>query len=238
VRIHQKWGFGMAPVKPETQSRRRQSAIVALGLLNSIELLKPSEHQDPQVADALSEVKGLFTRSCKQDQWDWFSVWTQLGRPGRKRCRDISNDLWNLRRAMLDQDGPQALAARRRLIEAGGIIAIQRFLNPRPDGYSGGDAAGYVYILSTRSNPRLLKIGYTERTVEQRVKEINRSTGIPEPYGVRAVWVVQKASQVERAVHDALADHRVRADREFFELPYGTAFKIVGDIVHNSRREL
>jgi hypothetical protein len=43
---------------------------------------------------------------------------------------------------------------------------------------------------------------------------------------------------VEKAVHNALAEYRVRMDREFFELPYGTAFKIVGDIVHESRREL
>lgn len=139
---------------------------------------------------------------------------------------------------MLDQDVPQVLPARHRLIEAGFFSTIQRFLNPRPDGYFGGNATGYVYILSNRSNPRLLKIGYTERTVEQRVKKINSTTGILEPYGVRAVWVVQNARQVERAVHEALADHRVRADREFFELPYDTAFKIVGDIVHNSRREL
>ncbi|MEV6907726.1 GIY-YIG nuclease family protein [Amycolatopsis sp. NPDC051071] len=228
----------MAPVKPESQKRRHQAAKAVLELLNSTDLFKPTEHLDPQVADALSEVKGLFTRSCKQDQWDWFTVWTQLGRPGRKRCRDISNELRNLRRAMLDQDAPQALAARHQLIEAGFFSTIQRFLNPRPDGYFGGSATGYVYILSTRSSPRLLKIGYTERTVEQRVKKINSTTGILEPYGVRAVWVVQNAPQVERAVHQALADHRVRADREFFELPYGAAFKIVGDIVHNSRREL
>lgn len=238
MRIHQKWGFGMAPVKPETQDRRRQAADTVLDVLNSIDLFKADSHIDPLVADAFSEIKGLFTRCCKQDQWDWFTVWTQLGRPGRKRCRDISNELKNLRRAMLDQDVTQVLSARHRLIESGAFSAIQRFLNPRPDGYFGGDSTGYVYILSTRSNPRMLKIGYTERTVEARVKEINRATGILEPYGVRAVWIVQNAPQVERAVHAALADHRIRADREFFELSYGTAFKIVGDIVHNSRREL
>ena len=55
---------------------------------------------------------------------------------------------------------------------------------------------------------------------------------------MRAVWIVLRAPQVEKVVHDALAEYRIRADREFFELSYGTAFKIVGDIVHDSRREL
>jgi hypothetical protein len=222
----------MAPVKPAIHNRRLLAARVVLDLLTSPVRL------DPSTADALSEVKGLFTRSCKQDQWDWFTVWTQLGRPGRKRCRDISNELWSHRRAIFDQDVGQASLARHRLIRAGAIPAIRGFLQPRLHERLGNDAAGYVYILSTRSSPRTLKIGYTERTVEQRVKEINRGTGILEPYGVRAVWVVQHARQVERAVHDTLAPYRVRADREFFDLPYGTAFKIVGDIVHSSRREL
>jgi hypothetical protein len=70
------------------------------------------------------------------------------------------------------------------------------------------------------------------------VKEINSATGIFEPYGVRAVWIVLKAPLVEKAVHDALTEYRVRGDREFFELNYVTAFKIIGDIVHDSRREL
>jgi hypothetical protein len=61
----------------------------------------------------------------------------------------------------------------------------------------------------------VLKIGYTERAVEQRVKEINGATGIVEPYGVRAVWIVLKAPLVEKAVHDALAEYRVRGGREF-----------------------
>jgi hypothetical protein len=78
----------------------------------------------------------------------------------------------------------------------------------------------------------------TERSVEQRLKEINSATGVAEPYGARAVWTVQGAPQIEKAVHQALSGYRVRADREFFELSYGTAFTTVRDIVQASRREL
>lgn len=233
MRVHQKWGFGMAPVKPEIQRQRELAVTMLLGILD----MAPGS-PTPAEADAISEVKGLFTRSYKQDQWDWFTVWTQLGRPGRNRCKSIAGDLLELRRAVTgsgpDLTGPPLA----RLLRAG----IADLLRGFPDGRSGsGDetpGTGYVYILSTRTYPRLLKIGYTERTVEQRLKEINSATGVAEPYGARAVWIVQDAPQVEKAVHQALSEYRVRADREFFELPYGTAFTRVRDIVQASRREL
>jgi hypothetical protein len=228
----------MAPVKPETQERRRQAAVTVLGLLDSIHPLKPTEHLDSAAGKAISEVKGLFTRSVAQDQWDWFSVWTQLGRPGQKRCRDISKNLGHLRRAMLDQDVERVMLAHRALMQAGAPSAIQWFLDPKPSEYFRRDGTGYIYILSTRSHPKWLKVGYTERTVEERVKEINRATGVLEPFGVRAVWVLLNAPQVEEFVHYALAEYQVRDDREFFELPLDTAFKIVRDIVHDYRREL
>ena len=84
MRVPQKWGFGMAPVKPEIQRQREQAVTMLLGILDAA----PGS-PTPAEADAISEVKGLFTRSYKQDQWDWFTVWTQLGRPGRNRCRSI-----------------------------------------------------------------------------------------------------------------------------------------------------
>ena len=73
---------------------------------------------------------------------------------------------------------------------------------------------------------------------EQRIKEINSHTRIIEPYGVCAVWTVRGAPQVEKAVHDALAEYRVRPDREFFELSYRTASKTITGIVRDSCREL
>jgi hypothetical protein len=132
VRVHQKWGFGMAPVKPGTQQRRNQAASAVFSLLKSAGLPEPS------AADDISEVKGLFTRSCKQDQWDWFTVWTQLGRPGRKCCRSISDALGDLRRAAIDQDADRVHLLRKQLRQAGTIVLLHRFLNPRPSEHFGG----------------------------------------------------------------------------------------------------
>ena len=229
MRVHQKWGFGMARVKPGTQERRNRAATAVLGLLKS------ASYPDSSIADDISEVKGLFTRCYKQDQWDWFTVWTQLGRPRRNTCISISETLGYLRQAVSQQDADRIPVLCERLRQAEAIVMLHGFPNTRPKEYSGDDRIGYIYIMSTRSHPSELKIGYTERTVEERAKEINRATGIFEPFGVRAVWTVLKAPQVERAVHDALAEYRGRVDREFFVLNYATAFEIVEDIVRGFR---
>ncbi len=238
VKIYQKWGFGMAPVKPATQDHRCHSAKLLLTTLDSTETKFPSKDSFEVIPEAISEIKGLFTRSYKQDQWDWFTVWMQLGRPGRQRCRDISSTLRNLRQSLLSQNVNDFTSNRLTLIQLRAASALRAFLSLQPEATDSGSSIGYIYILSTRTNPTMLKIGYTERTVEQRVKEINRATGILEPYGVRALWVVQNAPLAEKTIHNALAEYRVRADREFFELSYQIAFRVVGNIVRSSRQEI
>jgi hypothetical protein len=80
--------------------------------------------------------------------------------------------------------------------------------------------AGWVYILSTREIPDLLKIGMTTRTVEERVREINRATGVVIPFGVRACWRVKSPSTAERMLHQEFDGQRVRSDREFFRIDF------------------
>ena len=94
VRIAQKWGFGLAPIKPAIASERQQSVNSVFDLLRD-----PPAEADQAVLDHLSVVKGLYTRAYKQDQWDWFTVWRQLGRPGRRQCRSTSHGLLALRTA-------------------------------------------------------------------------------------------------------------------------------------------
>jgi hypothetical protein len=48
---------------------------------------------------------------------------------------------------------------------------------------------GFVYILSTRELPELLKIGFTTKSPEVRVKAINSATGVIIPWAVRYAWI-------------------------------------------------
>ncbi|WP_431875986.1 GIY-YIG nuclease family protein [Micromonospora marina] len=229
MRIVQKWGFGMAPIKSEVQQQRVQAAAAVLRFL---------EDRQPNaritIQEDLSVIKGLYSRCHRQDQWDWFTVWQQLGRPGRKRCQQAANALAGLRNAIRDGAGSSVAGQVASFLRVGGEAQLAGLVAGRS---SQPQDAGYIYVLSTREHPRMLKIGYTERSVEERVKEINRATGVLIPYGVRAVWVVAHARSVEADLHARLAPYRVRADREFFDLEFRDAFTLIRDCVYDSRRE-
>ena len=98
-KITQKWGFGMAPIKSEIGIKRELSArrVIVITTQNTREYIQED-------LEALSEIKGLFTRSYLQDQWDWFTVWSQLGRPSKKRSRQISLNLKILRLGLETSD--------------------------------------------------------------------------------------------------------------------------------------
>jgi hypothetical protein len=51
--------------------------------------------REPQAgdADALSEVKGMFSRCARRDQWDWRAVHLALGEPARDAARELASSL-------------------------------------------------------------------------------------------------------------------------------------------------
>ncbi len=77
-----------------------------------------------------------------------------------------------------------------------------------------------VYILTNEAMPGYIKIGRTETSVEQRMRELDK-TAIPLPFQCYYAARVQDYVKVERTLHTAFGDHRVRSSREFFKLdPY------------------
>lgn len=228
MKVEQKWGFGMAPVKPGVQAERRQSAVKLTDVLKS-------GLTDDETLAVLSEIKGLFTRCWKQDQWDWFTVWMQLGRPGTNNTREISYTLKRLRDAIRDSEIEGQQVAIAELGDLGIRPRLETFLSDRPS--VGPTEVGCIYVLSTRENRDVLKIGYTNRSVEERVREINANTGVVIPFGVRAMWVVRDARGVEASVHDLLAEYRIRKDREFFKMDFRIAFQIIRDHIYAERIE-
>ena len=78
-----------------------------------------------------------------------------------------------------------------------------------------------VYILTNEAMPGLIKIGRTNTSVEQRLSELNRHAGIPLPFECYYAAKVNDSVFVERKLHEAFDDNRVRQQREFFRLsPY------------------
>lgn len=75
-----------------------------------------------------------------------------------------------------------------------------------------------VYILTNPAMPGLVKIGCTDRSIEERLRELSRSTGVPVPFECFLAVEVPNYQEVERAFHDAFGDRRLNPRKEFFEL--------------------
>ena len=77
--------------------------------------------------------------------------------------------------------------------------------------------ADVVYILTNEAMPGLIKIGKTKAHLLGRIKALD-STGVPLPFECFYAAEVADCDSAERLIHDAFDDHRVRKNREFFEI--------------------
>jgi hypothetical protein len=229
-RVYAKWGFGDAPLK---RKHREQFEAAIKSLLS---LIAEQEFNASQLGN-ISIVKGLFSRSWKQDQWDWATVWRLLGRPSTNTSTHISHNLAELRRNIQTGDSASCSRVIQELRNAGIERLLKNFLEGRGGQKIGGEDSGHIYVLSTREQPRFLKIGFTSRDVEERVKEINSATGVIFPFGIRAVWEVDNAPQIEVHLHQMLNEFRVRSDREFFEIDFFTAKRLINQYLRDRRKE-
>ena len=230
--VSQKWGFGMAPPKSSTQENRVSACESLLKVLNSVKC----QFFDDGTLSSMSIVKGMFNRVVKEDQWDWFTVSGQLGYPSRRISRVIAGEIASLREATKLHEAEKFQTARINLLRLPTRRCLSIFLgrakiSDEPD-------AGWIYILSTREIPDLLKIGMTTRSVEVRATEINGATGVAIPFGVRRCWRITAPAMAERRVHNALKEFRLRGDREFFRLSFVDACKEIESMIHDGNLEI
>lgn len=230
MKIHAKWGFGNAPLK----KKHRETTEKAIAQLRSI-LANLPENPDPDQLESISHVKGQFTRVLKQDQWDWSTVWLLLGKPSRQPANKISKTLGHLRKALVSGDYQYAKKLRGELQHTELERYLDNYMSGNRDSTDKQGTFGYIYVLSTRTHPNFLKIGMTQRYVEARVKEINSATGVVVPFGIRAVWKALNAPKAEKEIHQVLAEYRIRDDREFFEIEFNKASRIINDYFGEKR---
>jgi hypothetical protein len=70
---------------------------------------------------------------------------------------------------------------------------------------------GFLYVLSNKSMPGIVKIGVTTGRVEKRAKELSRPTGVPQPFVIECYFPVYDVPRrVERFVHDQLTRRGLR----------------------------
>lgn len=98
---------------------------------------------------------------------------------------------------------------------------------------------GFIYILLNPSLPKYLKIGKTQRTSEERAKEISRQakTGLPTEFNVAYSIEVSDCDLVESHVHHKLEKNRVNQDREFFNLSLQVAIETISSVITELKKQ-
>jgi len=213
------YGFGMAPISENMRARYTDAIEAGLYVLQ-----QRSVRMD-QLA-CLSELKGMYNRCFRKDQWDWSSVHRELGRPDRTACKEIALVLKRLRDAAKNSKQEVVEEALDKLEQFGVRNHLQYYVD-----YQNGDVGdhddGWVYMISAKREPNLIKIGRTDREPFTRIAEINRATGVTYPYSIRKLFRVRDSKRAERMAHDLLSNYRVRSDREFFRVSFSKAVRIL-----------
>lgn len=208
----QKWGFGMAPLKRKTEYKNRKATVTMLKFLEK----KPLEEKQ---LDDISHFKGMINRCVRQDQWDWFTVYTLFKEPDPILLKHFDKPITDIRKGFRESDEQKIEFARRKLVSLGAIDLCLFYLDKKEPDYA-NEEYGYLYILSRREDRDTLKIGMTTRDVKTRTKEINSSTGVLYPYSVRRIFRVNDARLAEKEIFGLLDEYRIRKDREFFNIDF------------------
>ena len=221
----------MAPISSRMRPRY-DKAVQAI-----VDLLQANMTFDDVDTNDISELKGMFNRCIRQDQRDYYTVFTELGHPLRNHMRSIVSDLVVLRRSIETRDYKTTESTRERLLNNNLYHYLNNYqitLNVNePDA-----DAGWIYLLSTRQQNDVIKIGMTRRSVAERVAEINSATGVLIPFSARRVFRVKNARNTEREIHILLAQYRIRQDREFFNLPFEQAVSLIEKHLEDSTARL
>jgi hypothetical protein len=91
---------------------------------------------------------------------------------------------------------------------------------------------GAIYIAhNPRNGGNTFKVGKTERSIDERMKELSAETSNLGTYTAPAFFVVKDIDTAEKACHKRLRQYRVQNNREFFELPFHRLLQIVEDVI-------
>jgi hypothetical protein len=87
---------------------------------------------------------------------------------------------------------------------------------------------GWVYVLTNRAMPGLVKVGFSSKDPTSRVSELS-GTGVPHPFELEYDALVVNPHEIEKLVHRRLAPYREA--KEFFRTEPRVAVFVIRDVV-------
>ena len=94
---------------------------------------------------------------------------------------------------------------------------------------------GFIYVLSHKAMPNLHKIGYTTRTVDDRINELS-STGVPGKFIAEIYFHVDNAPLVEELIHKLLNQYVY--EKEFFQTDIITIISVIYKLRENGTLQI
>jgi hypothetical protein len=94
-----------------------------------------------------------------------------------------------------------------------------------------GENAGFIYILRNPTMEKnIFKIGLTRNDVDIRVEQLSK-TSVPDRFYKSQEWNVKDCVKAEKEIHALLNDYRVDPRREFFNIDYDKAIKVIKEVI-------
>lgn len=77
---------------------------------------------------------------------------------------------------------------------------------------------GALYVLTNVAMPGLVKIGCTSGAIEDRIRDLSATTGVPLAFECHFAAKVEDMTIKERTLHQLFAEQRINPRREFFRI--------------------
>lgn len=97
--------FGVMPVSERMRPRYKAALVAAIEVIEADRVPVAAS-----MADALSDLKGMFNRCVRRDQWDWCTVYHMLGEPPIGLCSKAAIAIGRLARAIRTGAAEEATA--------------------------------------------------------------------------------------------------------------------------------
>lgn len=93
---------------------------------------------------------------------------------------------------------------------------------------------GFVYVISNKSMPGLIKVGMSTRMPEERAKELSSDTSTPSPFIVEYYAIFDDMRRAERMVHQQLKPYH--HGKEFFSTTVENAIYSIEELGLNFKK--
>ena len=169
--------------------------------------------------NALSEVKGLFNRSWRQDQWDWFHAWSLIGRPDPRVAKRIGRRLGNLRAALKNKQTKSALGFIEKLHEEDSLPwRLDLYIKDTPFWRGGA-----FYVMSARDDTSALYLGITKSCPIDAAFDVNESRIGLEPLSLRTAIALGDSKMIMTDIRRIFQPWQMNGDPDCYTIDVGTA---------------